>query len=87
MTSTRLLAERPETVRTVIAAFHDALLASRDDPQLGLDALLDQIPGADRGLVVAGWEAGMRCAANTIRLSMMRERGSSSAGNVRPRAA
>lgn len=58
VTSTRLLRERPETVRTVIAAFHDALLASRDDPQLGLEALLDQIPGADAGLVVAGWEAG-----------------------------
>lgn len=55
---TRLLAERRETARRVVAAFRDALLASRDDPELGLDALIDQIPSADPTLVVAGWRAG-----------------------------
>lgn len=58
VTSTRMLRERPDTVRTVVAAFHDALIASRDDPELGLAALMDQIPGADPSLVVAGWKAG-----------------------------
>lgn len=58
VTSTRLLRERPRTVRTVAAAFRDALIASRDDPELGLQALLEQIPDADPGLVVAGWRAG-----------------------------
>lgn len=58
VTSTRLLRERPQTVRAAVAAFHEALLASHDNPALGLEALIDQVPGADPGLVVAGWEAG-----------------------------
>lgn len=58
VTSTRLLTERPETVRTVIDAFREALLVSRDDPELGLEALLEQIPTADPSLVVAGWKTG-----------------------------
>jgi NitT/TauT family transport system substrate-binding protein len=58
VTSTRLLRERPETVRTVIDAFREALLVSRDDPELGLEALLEQIPSADPSLVVAGWKVG-----------------------------
>jgi ABC-type nitrate/sulfonate/bicarbonate transport system substrate-binding protein len=55
---TRLLRERPQTARTVVEAFREALVASRDDPELGLQALLEQIPDADPGLVVAGWRAG-----------------------------
>jgi ABC-type nitrate/sulfonate/bicarbonate transport system substrate-binding protein len=55
---TRMLRERPATVRAAVAAFRDALLASRDNPALGLEALIDHVPSADPELVVAGWEAG-----------------------------
>jgi NitT/TauT family transport system substrate-binding protein len=58
VTSTRLLRERPDTVRAAVAAFHEALLASKENPALGLEALIDQVPGADPDLVVAGWKAG-----------------------------
>jgi ABC-type nitrate/sulfonate/bicarbonate transport system substrate-binding protein len=58
VTSTRMLRERPQTVRAAVAAFHEALLASQDNPALGLEALIDHVPGADPGLVVAGWKAG-----------------------------
>jgi NitT/TauT family transport system substrate-binding protein len=58
VTSTRLLREQPDTVRAAVAAFHEALLASQDNPALGLEALIDHVPSADPGLVVAGWEAG-----------------------------
>jgi len=56
--STRMLRERPQTVRAAVAAFQEALLASRENPALGLEALIDHVPGADPGLVVAGWQAG-----------------------------
>jgi hypothetical protein len=39
--STQLLRERQATVRTAVRAFREARLASRDDPRLGLGALLD----------------------------------------------
>jgi NitT/TauT family transport system substrate-binding protein len=55
---TRMLRERPETVRAAVAAFHEALLASHDNPALGLEALIDHVPSADPELVVAGWQAG-----------------------------
>jgi NitT/TauT family transport system substrate-binding protein len=58
VTSTRLLRERPQTVRAAVAAFQEALLASQENPALGLEALIDHVPGADPGLVVAGWRAG-----------------------------
>jgi NitT/TauT family transport system substrate-binding protein len=58
VTSTRLLRERPDTVRAAVAAFREALLASHDDPALGLEALIDHVPTADPALVLAGWEAG-----------------------------
>lgn len=58
VTSTRLLEERGDIVARAVDAFRAALLASRDDPELGLDALLSQIPSADAELVVAGWKAG-----------------------------
>ncbi|MGH2840307.1 MAG: ABC transporter substrate-binding protein, partial [Solirubrobacteraceae bacterium] len=58
VTSTRLLHEAPDRVLRAVAAFRDALLLSRDDPELGLDALLSQIPTADARLVIAGWKAG-----------------------------
>lgn len=58
VTSSRLLHEDPDRVARAIAAFREALLLSREDPELGLDALLSQIPGADARLVVAGWQAG-----------------------------
>ncbi len=41
-----------------MASYREALLVSRDDPQIGLDGLLSQIPTADARLVVAGWQAG-----------------------------
>jgi NitT/TauT family transport system substrate-binding protein len=56
--STQMLRERPATVRTAVRAFRDALLASRDDPKLGLGALLDHIPTAEANAVLAGWSAG-----------------------------
>ncbi|HTN23442.1 MAG TPA: ABC transporter substrate-binding protein [Solirubrobacteraceae bacterium] len=56
--STRMLRERPQTVRAAVAAFQEALLASQENPALGLEALIDHVPGADPGLVVAGWQAG-----------------------------
>lgn len=56
--STQMLLERPQTVRAAVAAFREALLASHDNPALGLEALIDHVPAADPGLVVAGWEAG-----------------------------
>lgn len=58
VTSTRLLREDPETVDRAVAAFREALLASRDEPELGLDALISHIPAADPDLVLAGWQAG-----------------------------
>ena len=58
VTSTRLLRERPETVRAAVSAFREALLASQDNPALGLEALIDHLPDADPELVVAGWQAG-----------------------------
>jgi NitT/TauT family transport system substrate-binding protein len=58
VTSTRLLRERPQIVRAAVAAFREALLASQDNPALGLEALIDHVPDADPALVVAGWEAG-----------------------------
>ncbi len=58
VTSTRLLEERPGTVRDAVDAFREALLASRDDPELGLEGLLGHVPSADAGLVLAGWQAG-----------------------------
>ena len=58
VTSTHLLDDEPDRVARALAAFREALLLSRADPELGLDALLSQIPGADAGLVVAGWKAG-----------------------------
>ena len=57
--STRMLRERPETVRTAVAAFREALLASRADPRLGLDALLEHIPTAKEEVVLAGWDASV----------------------------
>ena len=58
VTSTRLLDERPDIVRAAVAAFREALLASHDDPSLGLEALLHHVPAARPDLVIAGWEAG-----------------------------
>jgi ABC-type nitrate/sulfonate/bicarbonate transport system substrate-binding protein len=58
VTSTRLLDEAPDRVIRAVNAFRAALLLSRDDPELGLDALLSQIPSAEARLVVAGWQAG-----------------------------
>jgi ABC-type nitrate/sulfonate/bicarbonate transport system substrate-binding protein len=58
VTSTHLLEQQPDRVARAVAAFREALLLSREDPELGLDALLSQIPSADAGLVVAGWKAG-----------------------------
>jgi NitT/TauT family transport system substrate-binding protein len=58
VTSTRMLRERPDTVRAAVAAFHEALLASHENPALGLEALIDHVPDADPDLVVAGWKAG-----------------------------
>ncbi|MEA2218629.1 MAG: NitT/TauT family transport system substrate-binding protein [Solirubrobacteraceae bacterium] len=58
VTSTRLLHEEPDRVVRALVAFREALLLSRDDPELGLDGLLSQIPSADARLVVAGWKAG-----------------------------
>ena len=58
VTSTRLLRERPQTVQAAVAAFREALLASREQPRLGLEALLDAVPAAEPELVLAGWAAG-----------------------------
>jgi ABC-type nitrate/sulfonate/bicarbonate transport system substrate-binding protein len=55
---TRMLRERPATARTAVRAFREALQASRDDPRLGLGALLDHIPTAQADAVLAGWSAG-----------------------------
>jgi NitT/TauT family transport system substrate-binding protein len=57
--STRMLRERPDTVRAAVAAFHEALLASRAQPRLGLQALLDHIPTAEEDVVLAGWDASV----------------------------
>jgi NitT/TauT family transport system substrate-binding protein len=56
--STELLRERPATARTAVRAFREALLASREDPRLGLRSLLDHIPTAEAAAVLAGWRAG-----------------------------
>ncbi len=58
--SAELLRERPRTARRAVEAFREALLASRDDPRLGLGGLLDHIPTAQAGPVLAGWAAGAR---------------------------
>jgi NitT/TauT family transport system substrate-binding protein len=56
--SDRLLAERPETVQGLTAALRDALLATRDEPALGLEPLLARFPETDPARALAGWEAG-----------------------------
>jgi ABC-type nitrate/sulfonate/bicarbonate transport system substrate-binding protein len=58
VTSTRLLDEEPQRVVAAVSALREALLMSRDDPELGLEALLSQVPTADASLVIAGWKAG-----------------------------
>jgi hypothetical protein len=54
----RLLRHEPDLVRSAVEAFREAVLVSRDDPMVGLDALIDCIPSADPDLVVSGWSAG-----------------------------
>ena len=58
VTSLRLLDEAPDTVARAVTALREALLLSRDDPELGLDGLLSHVPTADARLVTAGWQAG-----------------------------
>jgi ABC-type nitrate/sulfonate/bicarbonate transport system substrate-binding protein len=56
--SGRLLRGDVELSRAAVNAFREAVITCRDDPELGLDALIEQIPTADPDLVIAGWKAG-----------------------------
>jgi NitT/TauT family transport system substrate-binding protein len=56
--SGRLLHENADLARAAVQAFREAVISCRDDPDAGLDLLLEQIPNADPDLVIAGWNAG-----------------------------
>ena len=64
----RLLREDAELARTSVEAFREAVITCRDDPDAGLDALLEQIPDADPDLVIAGWNAGASLIFDDVEL-------------------
>jgi ABC-type nitrate/sulfonate/bicarbonate transport system substrate-binding protein len=50
--------ERPLVLRSALAALREALIATREEPDLGLQALAARVPSADPALAVADWRAG-----------------------------
>ena len=50
--------ERPDVLQSAVDAFREALLATRDEPDLGLQALAERVPAADPELALADWRAG-----------------------------
>ena len=58
VTSQRMIDERPADVAATVRAVHDALLATRESPATGLDALAERFDDVDRRRAVEGWTAG-----------------------------
>lgn len=54
------LESRPEAARRLTEALRDALLATREEPAAGLDALCRRYPRTDPTRALAGWSAGAR---------------------------
>src|SRR6266571_821706 len=55
---TWLIESRPETVRRMVAALVEALLAAREDPTPGIAPMRARFPEFDPEHAVAGWRAG-----------------------------
>lgn len=54
----RLLVERPEAVRRLVAAVRGALELTRRTPRIGLALLSDRFPDAEEKRTLDGWRAG-----------------------------
>ena len=54
----RLREERPEVLQNAIDALREAMIATREDPDLGLQALTDRVPTVNPDLARADWLAG-----------------------------
>ena len=54
----RLREQRPLVLDAAVAALREALIATRDDPTLGLGALAARLPEVDPALALADWQAG-----------------------------
>jgi ABC-type nitrate/sulfonate/bicarbonate transport system substrate-binding protein len=50
--------ERPDVLQSAVDAFREALIATRDEPDLGLQALAERVPTIDPDLALADWRAG-----------------------------
>jgi ABC-type nitrate/sulfonate/bicarbonate transport system substrate-binding protein len=50
--------ERPLVLQGAVDAMREALMATRDEPELGLEALTERVPTVDPGLALADWRAG-----------------------------
>lgn len=55
---TRLLESRPEAVAAAVAAVREAVLATRDDPRPGAEAMRAGYKGVDPERAIAGWRTG-----------------------------
>ncbi|HWE13655.1 MAG TPA: ABC transporter substrate-binding protein [Solirubrobacteraceae bacterium] len=53
-----LRTERPRVLQAAVDALREALMATREEPDLGLEALTERVPGVDRGQALADWRAG-----------------------------
>ena len=54
----RVREERPLVLGRAIDALREALIATRDDPELGLQALTERLPAVDPDQALADWRAG-----------------------------
>jgi ABC-type nitrate/sulfonate/bicarbonate transport system substrate-binding protein len=54
----QLREERPLVLGRVVDALREALIATRDEPDLGLGALTERLPTVDPGQALADWQAG-----------------------------
>jgi NitT/TauT family transport system substrate-binding protein len=50
--------ERPDVLRRAIDGLREAMIATRDDPSLGIQALAERVPTANPELALADWRAG-----------------------------
>jgi ABC-type nitrate/sulfonate/bicarbonate transport system substrate-binding protein len=50
--------ERPHVLQNAVDAFRESLIATRDEPDLGLQALAERVPTIDPDLALADWHAG-----------------------------
>ena len=54
----RLREERPLVLQGAVEALREAMLATRDDPDLGLAALAERLPTVNPDMALADWRAG-----------------------------